>query len=914
MDQVSSKSAADTTNRASGPQLICDKTEAARFLVALDHRAAHHTFQTFDDNADIKSPKLASVFNGTLQKNWIQLTDLSSRGAGVFITVNETNLRGREASDIVRVRTLFVDLDGASLDVIKNDTEVPQPHITVESSPNHWHVYWLVNNVPLGAFRRLQQFLIKRFGGDPKVHDLPRVLRLPGFPHQKIKHGVVSTPFLSRIESINKAAPYDVEIFASLMASAAPFNDSDDNTVDGIEPYINDDATDETKLAVIKSKYADVDQEKIQAALDCVSADCSYDDWRDIGAVICHSGLGIEVFDNWSATAKGVYSERSTAVQWKACRKMWQIGPATLYRFADQQRPGWRNDLDQKQLDDAIELIVAATAARIAAAQSNKSEPEDKNFGTLFTGYAQKVAQMRRGTGDTFIVDADDDATANEDADDDETISTDNDDTENEEIIGDIAWPVPVDLWGQLDPPPLPLGLLPPIIEELALSESAHMGCDPAGIAISALVVCASVISDEVKLQVKKHHESWTECARLWAYLVGPPSTKKTPIINRTVWPVKDIDRELHQIYVKEMAAYDALSKEDQALQQPPRQRRARIEDTTIEAAQQVFADNPEGLLCLQDELSGFFGSMDRYSGGSKDRSFWLVAYNGGPYVVNRIKRGSLYIQNLSSCLLGGVQPDIIRKLAGDGLDDGLMQRGMSAILRPATLGTDEPHDGVNIRYGNMVKLLHGMDTPNQPLQFSAAAQVIRRELEAKHIKLQSCELISKKLAEVIGKYDGLFVRLCLTFQCIENMDADHFQMTVNEGTARRVADFLHQFLLGHACSFYLGMLGMSDNHERLSKVALHILAKHLVKIDNRTIQRGNRAMRGMSKKDTEDALDHFEAFGWLARVKDGKGRMVNIINPRVHTLFAERGKREAKRIIEAREIIAETVNQRRKK
>jgi hypothetical protein len=71
--------------------------------------------------------------------------------------------------------------------------------------------------------------------------------------------------------------------------------------------------------------------------------------------------------------------------------------------------------------------------------------------------------------------------------------------------------------------------------------------------------------------------------------------------------------------------------------------------------------------------------------------------------------------------------------------------------------------------------------------------------------------------------------------------------------------------------------------------------------------------MRGMSKKDTEDALDHFETFGWLVRVKDGKGKVANIINPRVHTLFAARGGREAKRIIEAREIIAETVSQRRK-
>jgi hypothetical protein len=40
---------------------------------------------------------------------------------------------------------------------------------------------------------------------------------------------------------------------------------------------------------------------------------------------------------------------------------------------------------------------------------------------------------------------------------------------------------------------------------------------------------------------------------------------------------------------------------------------------------------------------------------------------------VNRVKRGSVFIPNLSVCLLGGIQPDVIRRLAADGLDDGLL-------------------------------------------------------------------------------------------------------------------------------------------------------------------------------------------------------------------------------------------------
>jgi hypothetical protein len=70
--------------------------------------------------------------------------------------------------------------------------------------------------------------------------------------------------------------------------------------------------------------------------------------------------------------------------------------------------------------------------------------------------------------------------------------------------------------------------------------------------------------------------------------------------------------------------------------------------------------------------------------------------------------------------------------------------------------------------------------------------------LETKHLELMNLESINKKLAAHIGKYDGLFVRLCVIWHCIEKREDD----LVTEQTANLVATFLHQFLLPHAIAF----------------------------------------------------------------------------------------------------------------
>jgi hypothetical protein len=512
---------------------------------------------------------------------------------------------------------------------------------------------------------------------------------------------------------------------------------------------------------------------------------------------------------------------------------------------------------------------------------------------------------------------ADETQPGDDDADEDET-----DEAEPAEaIVAD-----PVDLWDHFGAPELPRGLLPGILERYAIKQAEQVGADCGGLGMSALVICAAAIRDRIKLQVKRHDSEWCESARLWVALIGLPSTKKSPIIGRAFKPIGRIDARLRREYLTKKTEYDKLAAADKALVSPPPKNFLRLDDTTIEAAQEILKDSRDGVILMQDELSGWFGSMEKYSNGRgahKDRGFWLQSFNGGSASVDRITRGSGFIENLSISILGGIQPDLMRKFAADGIDDGLLQRLFPIVLRSAAEGRDQPADNTMDDFSDLIERLHALEPPSltsgslppvpTELRFSDGAQAFRNELETKHQKqMAGWEVVNKKLAAHIGKYDGLFARLCVIWHCVENAHQDSLPRAVTEDTARRVAKFLHSFLLQHAISFYADLLGLADGHERIVAVAGYILAHKLERVTNRDVQRGDRTMRKLERRDIESVFEQLDAFGWVSRLPGPRPSDPPHwqVNPEVHRKFAERGKQEKKRREDIRRLIADSVQQ----
>jgi Family of unknown function (DUF5906)/RepB DNA-primase N-terminal domain/Primase C terminal 1 (PriCT-1) len=179
---------------------VLDREAACTFLKYLDPDADNFTFQTFTDSNDRKktyqknprtgqiSDGLAKVLHGSLDEHWAALVDLSRQGAGIFVTVNKTTLCGRRNQEnITEVRAYFSDCDGVPQDIIKDAVSLLglTPHIVTQTSPGNYHLLWCVDGAPLTDFPETQRKLAALVRSDPHVSDLPRVMRLPGFPHQK---------------------------------------------------------------------------------------------------------------------------------------------------------------------------------------------------------------------------------------------------------------------------------------------------------------------------------------------------------------------------------------------------------------------------------------------------------------------------------------------------------------------------------------------------------------------------------------------------------------------------------------------------------------------------------------------------------------------------------------------------------
>ena len=130
-----------------------------------------------------------------------------SRGAGVFVMVQEGDGTGRNNAAVRRIRALFQEDDGDGL-------KLPvDPHIVVESSPGKFHRYLKLEGIDKPTFSSMMEVMIGQYGSDKNVKDLARVLRIPGFIHQK------GDPFMVRILDANEALPlYGDDVLAARTA------------------------------------------------------------------------------------------------------------------------------------------------------------------------------------------------------------------------------------------------------------------------------------------------------------------------------------------------------------------------------------------------------------------------------------------------------------------------------------------------------------------------------------------------------------------------------------------------------------------------------------------------------------------------------------------------------------------------
>lgn len=206
----------------SGRPGIGDRAEAEKYIELLTGApatgpaAAVMDWATFPDRKDGgAAARPALRFRDTLDGAWERLNAENAAGAGVYVTVNETDGGGYTAGHVRALRALFIDDDSGRLAAADLTAAGLTPTFVVQSEAGI-HAYWCLEaGEDLNDFTPAQTALAVKFGTDAKVKDLPRVLRVPGFYHQK-KSGAPRSgeegepPFLVFVEDGGNGQRYTV--------------------------------------------------------------------------------------------------------------------------------------------------------------------------------------------------------------------------------------------------------------------------------------------------------------------------------------------------------------------------------------------------------------------------------------------------------------------------------------------------------------------------------------------------------------------------------------------------------------------------------------------------------------------------------------------------------------------------------
>jgi len=362
-----------------------------------------------------------------------------------------------------------------------------------------------------------------------------------------------------------------------------------------------------------------------------------------------------------------------------------------------------------------------------------------------------------------------------------------------------------------------------------------------------------------------------------------------------------------------------------------PRLARYLVEDTTVEALSEVLRNDPDAryhapagrVLLRQDELGEFIAGFDRYRAGGRggaDRGAYLRLYNGGRYTIDRVGRGSFAIPDWSACILGGIQPEPIQRIASESVEDGLLQRFIFCLPGPPRAGEDRPPNAPAIaRFYALFPTLVGLSPPRRHASSSdhpssSAAQAVVLHAEAHQHRHAIDRLVdavsslpdtSMRLKSSLGKWRGLFARITLAFHLIDIADArargeqGRALAVVPVTAAEMAARFMRDILLPHLMrADALMFASVQTGHARW--IAGHILARGCERLTMRDVVQSYGPLRAPEKRrERLEVLESLVTVGWLRpeeQSNPSRDTAEWTVNPDVHTRFAVRAAEEKAR------------------
>jgi hypothetical protein len=427
-------------------------------------------------------------------------------------------------------------------------------------------------------------------------------------------------------------------------------------------------------------------------------------------------------------------------------------------------------------------------------------------------------------------------------------------------------------------------------------------GVTVAHVAIPLLGIVSSLIGTARRVAPSR---SWSQPLTLWTAVVGYSGTGKTPGLEVITRALSNIERQPE--YRKKVA--DQRRKHETAAEQAKAEHkkwkdevqhavengepvpempeaaqslgefiepRVHLSDTSIERLAVLLQVRPRGMLLIRDELAGLFLNMGRYSRGQDDE-FWLEAWNGRPFIVERQGRPAVHVSHLLVGITGGFQPDkLARSFKGD--NDGKYARILfgwpdEPAFRELTndVSEEEP-DLINVlvRISTIVtEDENGMFVP-RVIELSGDA-VKEFEKFRRDVHLGK-NLLSGREREWWAKGPANVLRIAGTLSYLGWSWEGGAEPTKIEVRAIKAAVRIWKDYFWPHSRAALRKAGLTDRHVDARDTLNWIRANDKRSVSREDVRRDALGQR-LDANETEALLDTLEKAAWLRRITTPAGR-----------------------------------------
>ena len=557
-------------------------------------------------------------------------TQWEEKRSGYFYALNPTeNGKWREEGNITEIRRIGLDFDEPEKFHFELIDDLPlEPSTIVESSPGKYQLTFKLTGCPVDEYKPLVTALIEKYdhwGSDKSAKDPARLYRLPGSVHRKVptkaekeENIPISDPFISRLIDVNDNE-YTLEEFKKAFQIT-----SYSNSVGTVGTRYSKDSKNKINI----NQFSGPTPKALFNAMNILNGDHMHNSALSIAGSLASYGVDMDdahtLLETFYKTSKRV-----------------EAGEAAINEELKDLNSVIRSSYDKFHKGELIE------------------------WGEIIP-LNQKLAPVKKLN------------------------------------LDDV-----------------------PVVFKNWIKESAKtIGVVEDFYVVNMYILAFTFIGKKITITPKQNSKDWNVALNNYGLVCAPPSKKKTPAYNACMFPIKELNRELKEqvdknieerskakntqeykalkrklnakekkqslLYGKDTpdadGQADAMNEEienlqyelDALLPEEIPSTRISTNSSTVAKLEDILSKNNRCILVERDELSAFFKEIAK-PGREEERGFFLEAWNGNmDYQSDRVSRGETFIKDVTLCLLGNIQPIVLKELfsRGDSItNDGFLQR-----------------------------------------------------------------------------------------------------------------------------------------------------------------------------------------------------------------------------------------------